>query len=234
LLRKPRVKTEVYNDLNEDLHNLFRILQDASAAVELCRLCELTPFSRREFDSSYGPTDDRVEQARRFIIRSFFGFGSKACITDKQNGFRNFRYTDNSPAVDWARYPVVLATVANRLRGVVIESRPALDVIRRFDRTKTLFYLDPPYVHSTRNIKSGSYRYEMTNEDHAELADALHQIKGMAIISGYDCDLYRNLYAGWTRKAIGHRADMGAARVECIWISPAAMRNAQYQLPGVA
>jgi len=230
LLRKPRVKTEVYNDLDSDLQNLFTLLRDAESAAELARRCELTPFSREEFNLSYQPAACPIEQARRFIVRSFFGFGSRACVTQRRNGFRCLRYGETSPAVDWARYPAALRAVAERMRGVVIESAPALDVIRRFDRPTTLFYIDPPYVHSTRNVRVGSYRHEMTDADHAELASALRRINGMAVVSGYDCGLYRELYADWTLKAVAHHADSAAERTECIWISPAALRNSSHNL----
>lgn len=230
LLRKPRVKTEVYNDLDAELHNLFTLLRNPASAAELARQCELTPFSRTEYDLSYQETTDSIERARRLIIRSFFGFGSKACTTNTKTGFRCLRYGENSPAVDWECYPAALATVASRMRGVVIETAPALEVIRRFDRRTTLFYLDPPYTHDTRNMHLGHYRHEMTDSDHEDLANALHQIKGMAIISGYDSPLYRQLYNDWTLKTKKHHADKAAERTECIWISPAALRNTSRSL----
>lgn len=76
LLRKPRSYAEVYNDLDGEIVNLFTVARDRGD--ELVRLLELTPFSRDEFQQSYEPTDDPLEQARRTIARSFMGFGSNA------------------------------------------------------------------------------------------------------------------------------------------------------------
>lgn len=220
LLQKQRIKTEVWNDLDSNLYNLFRILRDKEKARELINLCALTPFSRKEFTASYEVATNELENARRFIVRSFFGFGSKACLSETQNGFRSFRYTENSPAVDWSTYPEALQKIVVRMSGVVIESEDALSIIRRYDREKTLFYCDPPYVHSTRNLNQGAYRHEMTNNDHIKLADTLHSIQGMAIVSGYDTELYTELYSDWKRVSRIAYADMCSQRTECLWISP--------------
>lgn len=230
LLRKSRVKTEVYTDLDENLYELFSILQDDEQAKELCRRCELTLFSRKEFNQSYEYSSNKIERARRFIVRSFFGFGSKCCTTEKQNGLRCFRYNKNSPAVDWTRYPPVLAAISQRMRGVAIEASSALNVIERFDRPNTLFYLDPPYPHESRNLKMGQYHHEMNDTGHEKLARKLQTIKGMAIISGCDTDLYRRLYAGWQIKSKTHYADMASKRKECIRISPRAVLKNQLRL----
>ncbi|MFV0347710.1 MAG: DNA adenine methylase [Halodesulfovibrio sp.] len=220
LLRKQRVQTEVYNDLDGHVVNVFRVLQDASTAKALCRLLALTPFARAEFELSYEPADDPVEQARRYIVRSFFGFGSKSCLSKTRNAFRAFRPGENSPAVDWSRYPDLIKNFTERLRGVVIEQRPALQVIAAYDRPGSLLYVDPPYVASTRTLHLGQYRFEMSDADHEELACALKSCKGMVIVSGYDSDLYRSLYAGWSRIARKSRADMASERTEYLWISP--------------
>jgi len=222
LLRKRRLPTEVYNDLDGQLTGLFRLLQDEIQADKLIKAVALTPFSRDEFDLSYEPTEDPVESARRYIVRSFFGYGSKACISLTKNGFRCLRTGENSPAIDWSRYPQALADVVQRMRGVVIENKPALDVIRRFDREETLFYVDPPYVHSTRNLVLGTYNFEMSDDDHQTLASALHDVKGMVAVSGYPSDLYLDLYSDWERLERRAYADKASPRTECLWISPAA------------
>lgn len=230
LLRKGRVPTEVWNDLDGELVHLFSVLRDPASAELLARACALTPFARSEFDLSYQPTDDAVERARRFIVRSFFGYGSKACISPAQNGFRCLRTGDNSPAVDWSRYPEALQAAARRMLGVVIEHKPALDIIRRFDRKDTLFYLDPPYVQGLRNLEQGIYRHEMTDDEHRELAASLQEIKGMAVVSGYRCALYDELYSEWRRVDCRAYADKASPRTESLWISPRAVAATQGRL----
>ena len=82
---------------------------------------------------------------------------------------------------------------AERLRGVQIECRPAIDVIERFNAPNILTYVDPPYVLSTRHGKQ--YRCEMDDKEHDHLLDVLLVHKGPVIISGYENDLYNDRLA---------------------------------------
>lgn len=224
LLRKQRVPNEVYNDLDKNVVNIFRVLQDRKTAEEFRRICHLTPFSRVDFEQSYESSSDPVVQAVRFVVRSFFGFGSKACKSHASaSGFRSRRRGDNSPAVDWANYPWFIPAIVERLRGVAVENKPADDILDRYDSHDALFYVDPPYVHSTRNVQSGgNYVHEMTNEQHQLLAARLRTRKGMVVLSGYDCDLYRDLYSDWKMVQREHRAEQARLRTECLWICPKA------------
>ena len=93
-------------------------------------------------------------------------------------------------------------------------------MIRRYDTPGTLFYLDPPYVHASRGDAS-AYGHEMTDADHSDLAALLHGIKGRAVLSGYRCTLYDELFSGW------HRVDADAklcnsskgTRRESLWMN---------------
>lgn len=179
LLRKPRSYAEVYNDLDGDVVNVFRVLRDPASAAELERLLRLTPFAREEFEATgkgetAGPSDP-VERARRTIFRSFAGFAIAATNGDFSTGFRaNSNRSGTTPAHDWANYPDCANAFTARLSGVVIENKDAIAVMARHDSERTLHYLDPPYAHETRNLQRGnaSYRHEMSDDDHARLAAA--------------------------------------------------------------
>lgn len=86
-----------------------------------------------------------------------------------------------------------LDLIVERLLRVQIENRPAIDAIQLYDSKETLFYCDPPYVHVTRG-DTKSYGYEMTNEEHRQLAKVLNSVKGRVAISNYQCDLIEELY----------------------------------------
>jgi DNA adenine methylase len=92
-----------------------------------------------------------------------------------------------------------LAAVHARLRPVVLEDLPALDVIRREDTPATLFYLDPPYFHPTRATTTEYGAFELTEADHRELLDTLLRVRGRVMLSGYPSTLYDRALAGWTR-----------------------------------
>lgn len=221
LIRKPRSYAEVYNDKDGEIVNLFRVVRDQGE--ELLRRLELTPFARTEFRESYTPSEDPIEQARRTVIRSFMGFGSNS--HNKNTGFRsNSNRSSTTPAHDWRNYPNALGAVIDRLRGVVIENRDAIEVMLTHDAETTLHYVDPPYVASTRD-KGGDYRHEMTDDQHVHLAEVLANLKGSVIVSGYHSELYDDIYAGWQRIERRALADGASERIEVLW-----MRNVDQDL----
>lgn len=232
LIQKPRTYSEVYNDLDGEIVNLFRVLRDRGA--ELRDKLLMTPFAREEYKLSFQLTSDEVERARRTVVRSYQGFGSNALCSAIKSGFRaNGNRSGTTPAHDWANYPACMDFLIDRLRAVVIESRPAVNIIRQQDGPKTLHYCDPPYVPKTRCArKAGRYGYnhEMDDQDHRLLAEVLHSVKGMVILSGYACDLYDcELYADWYRVERKSFADGARKRTEVLWMNRAAARMVPQQ-----
>jgi DNA adenine methylase len=219
LMRKPRAYAEVWNDLDGEVVNLFRVLRSPDAA-SLVEALKLTPFARTEFASAYQATLDPIERARRLVIRSFMGFGSNG--HNKVTGFRsNSNRSGTTPAQDWYNYPDALRAIIERLRGVTIESRDAIALMIQHDTPETLFYVDPPYLPDTRDA-GGDYAHEMTEEDHVTLLGALRGFQGMIVLSGYPSALYDEALAGWRRVERAALADGAAARTEVLWINPAA------------
>lgn len=217
LLRKRRSYSEVYNDLDSEITNLFAVVRDRGE--ELRDKLYFTPYSRTEFELSYQKSEDPLEQARRTVVRSFMGFAGSGM--NQITGFRsNANRNGTTPAHDWMNYPAAMAGIIERLRGVTIENRDALECMAQHDGPETLHYVDPPYVHSTRT----KYRYkcEMTDRDHDELADSLKQLQGPVIVSGYDSELYRALFADFELVQIRAFADGALERTECLWLNPKA------------
>jgi len=215
LIKKNRSRSEIYNDLNGEVVNFFRVMRDQGA--DLVRVVSLSPFSRDEFKLSYESTTDPLEQARRTVMRTFMGFGSDAHT--KISGFRSRSdMSGTTPAHDWANYPKALEHLVKRFSGVVIENKDAIEVMRMHDSPYTLHYVDPPYVHDTRG-KGGSYLHELNDDQHIELAAFLKTLEGNIVLSGYRCDLYDELYKSWTRIDKNTYADGARARIESLWIS---------------
>ncbi len=226
LLRKQRVYAEIYNDLNADVVNLFRLLRDERQAEQLIRALWMTPFARDEYELAHERTENPLEAARRFVLVSFFGFSTCNCNLQERSGFRAKSYRSGvSPSMDWRNYPESLYRVVDRLRGVVIENRDVFELVEAVDRHDVLFYCDPPYPKAVR-VKYGAYEHEMNDDDHRRLAEMLHRVEGMAIISSYDSPLYRELYADWERVTTVARTD-GTDRMECLWLSPGARKKKQ-------
>lgn len=229
LMQKPRSTAEIYNDLDDEVVDLFRVLRDPEQAARLHELLLLTPFSRTEFFAAYETVRDPIERARRLLVRSFMGFGSDGHNAAVRTGFRaNSNRSHTTPAHDWANYPDVVPALTRRLRTVVIECRPALQVMASHDAPDVLHYLDPPYLPETRSKKSRrgklayhAYKHEMTVADHRQLLAGVKRLKGMVVISGYAADLYEKSLKDWHRHEIAALADGARKRTEVVWLNPA-------------
>lgn len=249
LIHKARAYAEIYNDLDGELVNVFRVLQNPRRAQRLESLLKITPFARDEFELSYKPSRSPVERARRTIIRSFMGFGSDSVARLKASrvGFNTrissvmrtgFRWNSNrsgtTAATDWARYPNYIRMFCERLQGVTIENRDAITILRKMDREDALHYVDPPYPMSVRSRNPTKkvehrYRHEMTERQHTHLAKVLHSLKGMVIVSSYRGELYDGLYSAWMRREWTGGQFCSAnshsqIRTECVWLNEAATR----------
>ncbi|WP_033307373.1 DNA adenine methylase [Streptomyces iakyrus] len=217
LLAKDPAPLETVSDKDGELITFWRILRDQPA--EFARVCALTPHSRVEHALSYEPADTDLETARRVWVRLTQGRSGRMDRT----GWRHCKADigTNMPAY-LDGYRLRLHPAAERLMGVHLESRPALELIEAFGgREDALLYVDPPYLGSTRGATG--YRHEMRTEgEHRELAAALASCKAAVVLSGYHSPLYDELYAGWHRSELiasagNARADQSRARTEVLW-----------------
>lgn len=233
MLRKPASKVEVYNDMSGRLVNFFRVLQHPDQWQALLDRLEWTPYSREEFARALTLLDDPdpVEAAWAFYLTQCQGISGQGSMARTDKGWGYSRTRDQ--AASFRSHVEKLPLVANRLLQVHIEHGDWRACIRRWDSKDTLFYLDPPYVPTTRSDTSKRYSAEMSAEDHDALVDTLLHIDGAAILSGYSNPAYARLEeAGWERRdfdqalsaAANVRNGRGSApqerRRECLWLSP--------------
>ena len=226
LLQKPRAYAEVYNDLDGEVVNFFRVLRDPRTRAELIAACNETPYAREEFEMAWQPCDDPVERARRLAVRAQMGFGSCGA-TKGVTGFRiDTKRSYGTAQQHWVEYPSAVAKAGERMSGVLIENRPAIDVMLQHDAADTLHFVDPPYLHSTR-VRSNTthlryYRHEMDDAEHVELLEVLRSLNGMVVLSGYPSALYAEKLKGWAQRQTLSRISAGrggAVRTEVIWLN---------------
>lgn len=221
--RKSPSLVECVNDLNGEVVNFFKVLRDNMD--QLIHQIEFTPYSREELEVALVRCEEPVERARRFLIRSRQSYTSGEA--EKSRGWR-FEINRNSCVDEWNKVSHLYAA-AKRLKGVFVEHDTGLNIIKRFDDFDTCFYIDPPYVTETRTAID--YPLEMADADHIALSEALHSIKGMALISGYDSALYRELYADWRCVTKEARTVNNVKRIEHLWVNKNAQeRQAQKRL----
>lgn len=198
---------EVLNDLDGEIINFFRVLQDQENFHEFIHRLIWTPYSLDEFRRALAikkSTDneyDDIDRAWAFFVGQCQGLSGNS--KTEGNWGRKFMSQHNisETASDWRRFIKNLINVHERLSAVQLDNRDALTVIKYWDTDKTIFYIDPPYMLSTRT-KSGQklYSHEMDDDQHNKLINALLDVKGKVILSGYDSDMYHVLDShGWNR-----------------------------------
>lgn len=118
---------------------------------------------------------------------------------------------------DWCHLPEEIIQAAERLRGVQIENRPAVELIKKFNFKNVLIYCDPPYMLEARHGKQ--YRCEMDEKGHEELLKILLQHKGAVLISGYDTELYQDMLRGWERRETISYSQVCSKKKEVLWMN---------------
>lgn len=227
----------IINDTNGSVVACMRVLQDAEQFQVLKHRLAYTPYAKDEWDRAVAilaraETEPGsvalADEAWAMIVAHSQGFSGRPSAFSHS--------TECNAAAEWGRAKKRLDEFNAHLDGVQIQNRPAMECLDLFDGPDTLFYLDPPYVPSTR--RSGGYRKEMTEADHEALVARVQALAGMVILSGYQSATYTPLeLAGWTRlerrvacyaaartRGTGLRGDGACAgdqeRIECLWVSP--------------
>lgn len=213
---KPRSHIETINDLDGNVVNLFECIR--KDPERLARDIYLTPYSREVYEKAFlSVPEDKYEAALNFYIRLNMGHGFRT--SGEKTGWKNdVQGRERAYAAkDWCNLPEKNMQAAERLRGVQIENRPALDLISKFNFKNVLIYCDPPYMLSTRHGKQ--YRMEMEDKDHEALLDALLKHKGYVIISGYDTPLYNATLKDWTKYEKKAYTQTASQKQEVIWMN---------------
>ena len=227
LFTKSRSAIETVNDIDGDVVNLFDWIRKDPA--RLAHAIRFTPYARDEYDRAWAAQYTETDNFRRavnFYIRMMMGHGFRT--TGEKVGWKNDVQGREAAyaAKCWAKTPEVIIQAAERLRGVQIENRPAVELIRRFNYQNVLIYADPPYMLGTRQNRK-QYRHEMTDDDHMELLEAIKAHRGPAIISGYDSDLYNRELKGWYKDGRTSFTQTASKRREILWMNfePAAQMD---------
>ncbi|MDE6852679.1 MAG: DNA adenine methylase [Lachnospiraceae bacterium] len=220
--RKLPSAIEMINDRDSNVTNLFRCIQEDPE--RLAGLVLTTPFSREVYDNCYQEVslvqmamDDPYYKALLFLIKCWQGYGYRT--SGHKVGWKRDVYGREKmySLWDWYQLPDRIIKVAERLRMVQIENRPALDLIEQYNHSNVFMYLDPPYVFSTRCGKQ--YKYEMSNKDQENLLTTILKSKAKIMISGYESDLYNGYLQGWEKEYFTSCAEHGSSRQEVVWMN---------------
>ncbi len=228
LAKDPEGVSEVVNDVDGGLTTFWRVMRCEVQFPRFARLCEATPFSEDAWQVA-GATLKNDKEDEAMMAWAFFVW-CRQSLAGRMKGFATLsrtrtRRSMNEQASAWLTAVEGLPAVHERLKRVVVLNRDALKVIRQQDYSGTFFYLDPPYVSTTRSAPD-VYRHEMTKEQHDDLCDLLMGLKGKFLLSGYRCPLY-DYWAnagGWKRLdfQLPNNAAGGVKKrkmVESVWMN---------------
>lgn len=216
LFEKPPARIETVNDLDGDVVNFFRVVQNPESRAHLIDLLTYTPYARQVYDEAHQESYDLVKRAAQFAVLSMQSHGF--CTNGAGGWKKDVHGREAAYAVRyWNELPGCLAEMAVRLKGVQIERRPALELIKAFNHPNVLIYCDPPYVLSTRGQRQ--YRHEMTDADHEEMLKVLCESRAMVMLSGYECELYARYLKGWRKEQIEARTQTNQRRTETLWMN---------------
>lgn len=224
LVEKPRVAHEVVNDLSGTIVKFLRAAHDHPEALALALY--KTPYARDELMYAWATpqSNDPIETARRTAVLSRQSIGAEN-LTTREPRFRAAYAKTANPAAVWAGIHNRVRPFSERLRGVQIENRDAVTLIRSYRGKDALIYADPPYLHTTRRA-TDLYEHEMTYAEHVELLKALMDHAGPVLLSGYPSQLYNEQLTGWHcvyRKGFSQRG--ARAKVEVVWLNEEAYRR---------
>lgn len=236
LFNKERSNIETVNDLDGYVTNLFRWIRDNPET--LARVVYWIPYARDSYENAIRicagevgvEGQESLTSAAAFCAKTMMGYGFRTNETkvgfkrDKQG--REAAYAANG----WTNLPDKILEAAERLRGVQIENRPAVKLIREFNFPNVLIYADPPYVRDARSCPLPMYKHEMTDEDHEELLDALLRHRGPVIVSGYRSNLYDERLKDWHSEEIMTRDQTGQRKRDVIWMNFTPRRQKQMEM----
>lgn len=216
LFNKPRSNIETVNDLDNNVVNLFEWIK--KDPEKLAHEVYWTPYARQIYEDAFAAVpEDSLGKAVNFYIRLNMGHGFRT--NGEKVGWKNdVQGRERAYASqDWRRLPEKIMQAAERLRGVQIENRPAIEIIQRFNFPNVLIYADPPYVLGTRHGKQ--YRHEMDDPAQEELLYILLAHKGPVILSGYDNELYNATLKGWHREETTAYSQVCSRKKEILWMN---------------
>lgn len=174
-------QTEIFNDVDGDLINLYRQIKEncetLQSEIDWLHSREIFKLYRYEIENNIPLSD--VQRAARYLylIKNSFGSNRYSFATSEK---KTYNIIDELPAF------------RDRLKDVIIEQEDFEQLIKTYDRSSAVFYVDPPYVGSEKYYNKKYCRFSLS--DHERLCSCLKSIKGRFILSYNDCDFVREHY----------------------------------------
>jgi DNA adenine methylase len=182
LLNKNESVIEIFNDLDSNIVNLFRVLRDFPG--EFVNRLQLDIVSRKTFDDYKALPFHLLDPIDRAVKWYYVYYNSyNADMTSLLQ-----RKVHTNPNRFNTRLPELVRVLTDRLINVVMEDLPFQDFFQKYDNKDFFYYLDPPY------FEMHGYEIPFEEKDHVLLRDTLLSIKGKFLLSYNDHPYVRELY----------------------------------------
>jgi len=221
LINRTPSQIEAFNDVNSNVVNFFQVLRNDYD--EFVRRVIFTPYSKEEYSKAFNSFNegDAIERARKFYICTNMSYsGTIARVTGWKISTIVSRTRNGDAISRWVSKVPNLFEIAERLLTVQICNHDYRVVFKKFDSAETLFYCDPPYMHSTRSGHR-DYQNEMSEDDHIEFLELANGLKGKVAISGYKSDVYMKHLLNFNFEGAGTKANgmFHNPKCECLWMN---------------
>lgn len=192
----PESRSEIANDLNEEVTDFWRALKNPESFFLFQRYAETTPFSEKEWKESDWSEDSYIGRPFGFFVRCRMSIGGQGKTFSPPSG--RIRRGMGEHVSSWISSVEGLPAVHSRLRRVLLTNKDVVASISSTDAPNVFGFIDPPYLAETR-VSKNLYRHEMTPEQHEALLVRLTSVKGKFLLCGYPSAMYSR-YAeasGW-------------------------------------
>ena len=218
LLNKPISKKEIYGDLNQNTVNLMRFIQQNNDLLTT-KLSEIQCKEEVFYEWKKKICDNELDSAiKTFVIHRMSRGGVGGSFSKSNRSYRGMSENEAS----WMSGIENLNLISSRLQQVEITCSPAIELMKKHEGEKSLFYLDPPYMRKLRSTPWSVYSVEMDDSQHEELLEFVKNNKSKIVISGYPSELYNESLKNWNKSNkssflhSGH-ASVKKKSVECVW-----------------
>jgi DNA adenine methylase len=217
-------KLEIINDIDKGIISVFKALRDEP--LEFIDRIQKIKYTEKSFKMALGrvngPFEDYVDHGiNEYMLRRMSRGGMKKAFawSERQRGGKP------GDVNAWETMIEELPAIADRVKSTIVLSKHFMEVIKAWDEDDTLFYIDPPYLHSTRTESATNvYEHEMSVEDHMDLLHVVKNCRSKVMISGYSSPLYNRSLKGWRckKKSIANHSSQSKIkerRLELLWMN---------------
>jgi len=207
-LHKPPAKLNTLNDIDENIVNFFRVLQDRDKTRELLRRLRYTPYAKAEYRKaclllSSNRNIDDITRAWAFYVAQYMGMRKSYHADPAGRLFAYQKVIKRKTGRNYVSFTYKvrsLIEIANKMQKCQILHGDGVSLMKDLDAPNVFMFIDPPYLSTTVRSQSKIYATEYNDELHTKILDFVVNARSKIILASYPNEMYdRLLDFGWVR-----------------------------------